>query len=242
MRMANIMSAISGIQGKIIDALADNSWHSARDVARLASISPYSASKYLQWFVANGVVIWKAQNSKWFEYKLNKNSFFADVKRNYSGDLESLIVNEIERAVGKRYYFRGVFAKYLYDLLDWYAKISLFELDVQRNKFSKASEELQSASDYLILLPSSIDWKLVNIALKQGPVLLLGPDYNPKKSNVVDRFRVVKMEYLLLEEYRKRNNKEFLHLYRNAIAHGLDVDKFKKLHSIKKGGAKSFIF
>lgn len=219
---------LPGVQGEILSSLSDGQWHSARDIARIAGLSPSTASKYLKEYLSLGLVHWKALRPRWPLYKLAHSSLESRVRSHSDRPLPDLLRERLNSAAGGRYYFRGVFAKHVYGLLDWYASISLFEVEVPKSLFSDASEELLDLADYASTLPRSMGWSYVNKALKQGPVVLLGNDYDPKKASAQRGLRVIKLEYLLAEEF-ERDHPGFRELLERAKALGVDEEKLRKL-------------
>lgn len=225
---------LPGIQGEILDYLSDGEWHSASDVSRDVGVSPSTANKYLKEFLGGGLLCWRAVRPRWYQYKLVGRPLQKVSKRSGTRKVRDELVEALESAVGGRYYFTGVYAKHLYGLLDWYANVSLFQVEVAKSVFSNASEALVPLSDCASVLPKRIDWEHVNRALTRGPVVLLGSDYDPKRASAEEGVRAVKLEYLLADEFR-RNEGKFDEVYDRAKALGVDEEKLRKLVPALRG-------
>lgn len=219
---------LPGIQGEILDYLSDEEWHSASDVSREVGVSPSTANKYLKEYLGGGLLCWRAVRPRWHQYKLVGRPLQKVSKRGSTREVRDELVEALESAVGERYYFSGVYAKYLYGLLDWYANVSLLQVEVAKSVFSNASEALVPLFDRASILPKGIAWKHVNRALTRGPVVLLGSDYDPKRASTEGGIKAVKLEYLLADVFRKEEEK-FAEVYDKAKAHGVDEEKLRKL-------------
>lgn len=219
---------LPGVQGKILDYLSDEEWHSASDVSRDVGVSPSTANKYLKEYLSTGLLIWKAVRPRRYLYKLARHSFREIPKKGSTREVRDKLVEALESAAKGRHYFDGVFAKYLYGLLDWYADVSLLQVEVAKSVFPRTSEALHSLFDCASVLPKGIGWGHINKALKRGPVVILGSDYDPKRASVENGIRVVKLEYFLADEFHE-NRREFAELYERARMRGVDEEKLHEL-------------
>lgn len=219
---------LPGIQGKILDYLSDGEWHSASDVSRDVGVSPSTANKYLKEYLSTGLLHWKFARPRRYLYKLARHPLQDISKEGGAREVGDKLVEVLKSTAEGRYYFSGVYAKYLYGLLDWYANVSLFQVEVAKSVFSRISEVLPSLSDYALILPKGIGWEYVNKALKRGPVVILGSDYNPVKGSMENGVKVVKLEYFLADEYHK-DRREFTKIYERAKMHGVNEEKLHEL-------------
>lgn len=217
--------------GRILGSIGDEGWHSVRDVAAHAHVSPASASRYLQLLLSRGSVVWRAANPRKYYYKLSSESVFAMSKQPLESTLEDEAHKLLRAAIGNRFYLGDVFARYAYELLDWYGGVNFVDIYVPKSRFREAAEALLMLAPYATVAPPSIHWEFVNQALRYGPVLRLRADYNPRHHGALGLYNVMKLEYLLLQLMHERPRRDFERLYARARESGLDEDEFRNLAS-----------
>lgn len=204
---------------RVVEVLSDGAWHSVRDVARVGKMSPRSASMHLQSLLTRGKVLWKGIGAREHRYRLIDDSLRIKVKER-KPHLEDRIVDRLRQSIGDRFYFDGVFAKRVLDLLDWYASINLYEIHVSRKLVEKASEALNALNDEVIVAPQSLNWKLANRAMQIAALVKIIPQYNPHEMKKHGNMNVIKVERLLanLKEQSERDYKRVLEM---AVERGL---------------------
>jgi hypothetical protein len=99
---------------------------------------------------------------------------------------EDPLGNEVDlalrEAVGNRYYYIGLAARYIYQLYDRFGNLNLIEVKVPRKLAAQAAERLNATlSDWYTVVPDKMSWELVQEAMQYGTVLRLVPSYRPRE-------------------------------------------------------------
>jgi hypothetical protein len=217
--------AVVGIQGRILHVLSDGDWHDLPDIASGAGVSRSSASKYLYFMLSRGKVHWRPEPSRGpgaYAYKLVDGSVRALVKPYPEDPLGNEVDLALREAVGNRYYYIGLAARYIYQLYDRFGNLNLVEVKVPRKLAAQAAERLNVAlSDWYTVVPDKMSWELVQEAMQYGTVLRLVPSYRPREKGRYAGRNVVKVEYLLRDIRQQSSDSEYESVRMQAEDQGL---------------------
>lgn len=223
-QMANEVVAIPGIQGRMLNFLSDGDWHSLPEIASNVGVSKSSASRYLYFMLSRGNVQWKPDASKGpisYSYRLIGSSLKVSIKP-YAEDPLDEVDRALQDAIGNRYYYAGLAARYIYQLYDRFGNLNLVEVKVPRKLAPKAAEILDEAvSKWYNVVPEKMPWQQIREAMQFGTVLRLIPHYVPREKGRHSGRNVEKLEYLLNDIRHQLSHSEFEALKSQAADQGL---------------------
>lgn len=211
---------------KVIQALSDLSWHSVAEVADVVGARPSSVLRQLYVLLNRGVVIWKPQLSSHgslvMMFKACNGSNVSRDKPYPSEPLGKEVDEALREAVGDRYYYSGVAARFLYGLIDRFANLNLVEVHVPRKLYRKAIESLiEKVSRSYIVVPDSMPWELINQTMQVATVLRVIPHYRPREKSKLHNRNVQKIDCLLHEIKKISSSSEFRSAMNMAVDQGL---------------------
>jgi len=217
--------AVAGVQGRVLDVLSDGGWQNLPEIASKARVSKSSASKYLYFMLSRGKVHWKPDPSRGpgaHAYKLVDGSLRANIKPYPEDPLGKELDLTLQDAVGNRYYYTGLAARYIYQLYDRFSNLNLVEVKVPRKLVSRAAERLNAAlSEWYTVIPEKMPWELVQEAMQYGTILRLVPSYRPREKGRYAGRNVEKVEYLLRDIRQQLSDSEYNSLRMQAEDQGL---------------------
>jgi len=217
--------AVAGIQGRILQVLSDGDWHDLPEIASKAGVSKSSASKYLYFMLGRGKVHWKPDPSRGpgaYAYRLVDDSVKALAKPYPEDPLSNDVDLALRDAVGNRYYYCGLAARYIYQLYDRFSNLNLVEVKVPRKLAPQAAEKLNAMlSEWYTVVPDKMPWELVQEAMQFGTVLRLIPGYRPREKGRHAGRNVEKIEYLLHHIRQHMSDSEYETVRMQAQDQGL---------------------
>jgi len=222
--MMSELVAVSGIQGRILGVLSDGNWHSLSEIVSRAGMSKSSASRYLYFMLGRGKVQWKpdASSSGSYSYKLIDSSLKVSIKPYPEDPLGKEVDGALQEAVGNRYYYAGLSARYIYQLYDRFGNLNLVEVKVPRKLAPEAAERLnERVSKWYTVVPEKMPWQQVREAMQFGTVLRLIPHYVPREKGKYSGRNVQKPQYLLNDIRHQLSNSEYEALKSQAADQGL---------------------
>ncbi len=222
--MMSELVAVSGIQGRILAVLSDGNWHSLSEIVSRAGMSKSSASKHLYFMLGRGKIQWKPDASSLgsHSYRLIDSSLKVSVKPYPEDPLGKEVDEALQDAVGNRYYYTGLSARYIYQLYDRFSNLNLVEVKVPRKLAPRAAERLnERVSKWYTVVPEKMSWQLIREAMQFGNVLRLIPHYMPREKGKYSGRNVQKPQYLLKDVRQQLSNSEYEVLKSQAVDQGL---------------------